>query len=126
MVLQTEPRQEAADRTREVGRDVERRALVVHLALNGWSADLGGGWWLYIGGLLGCVFIAAQAVIVRMTGVLLMGLALLAGQLVASVALDLLLPVSGTGLHVVTVVGSALVLVAVVVAAWPGRAVRAS
>lgn len=109
-----------------VGTVVLGIALLAHLALTGWNADLGGEWWLYIGGLLGCVFIAAQAVIVRLTGVLLLGLALLAGQLVASVALDLLLPVSGTGLHLVTVFGSALVLVAVVVAALPGRAVRAS
>lgn len=109
-----------------VGTVVLGIALLVHFAVTGWTADLSGEWWLYIGGLLGCVFIAAQAIIVRLTGVLLLGLALLAGQLVASVALDLLLPVSGTGLHLVTVVGSALVLVAVVVAALPGRAVRAS
>ena len=69
------------------------------------------------------MFIAAQAVIVRTTGVLLMGLALLAGQLVASVLFDLLLPVSGTGLHLVTLIGTALVLVAVVVAALPQRRV---
>ena len=39
-------------------------------------------------GYNGCLFIAAQAVIVRTTGVLLMGLALLAGQLGASVLFD--------------------------------------
>jgi transporter family-2 protein len=109
-----------------VGTVVLGIALLIHVAVAGWAVDPVGEWWLYVGGLVGCVFIAAQAVIVRTTGVLLMGLALLAGQLVASVALDLLMPVSGGGLHVVTVVGSALVLVAVVVAALPGRSVRAS
>lgn len=101
-------------------------ALLVHVVATGWTADPVGDWWLYLGGLVGCVFIAAQAVIVRTTGVLLMGLALLAGQLMASVGFDLLLPVSGGGIHVVTVVGSALVLVAVAVAAFPGRRVRAT
>jgi transporter family-2 protein len=109
-----------------VGTVVLGVALLVHVAVAGWTVELVGDWWLYLGGLVGCLFIAAQAVIVRMTGVLLMGLALLAGQLVASVGLDLLLPVPGAGLHLVTVVGSALVLVAVVIAAVPGRTVRAS
>jgi transporter family-2 protein len=109
-----------------VGTVVLGVALLVHVAVAGWTVEPVGDWWLYLGGLVGCLFIAAQAVIVRMTGVLLMGLALLAGQLVASVGLDLLLPVPGAGLHLVTVVGSALVLVAVVIAAVPGRTVRAS
>jgi transporter family-2 protein len=109
-----------------VGTAVLGLALLGHIAVAGWSPDFPGEWWLYLGGLVGCVFIAAQAVLVRVTGVLLLGLALLAGQLAASVLLDLFTPVEGAGIHVVTVVGSALVLVAVVVAAWPSRAVRAS
>jgi len=107
-----------------VGAVVLGLALAVHVAVAGWDPTFPGEWWLYLGGLNGCVFIAAQAVIVRTTGVLLMGLALLAGQLVASVLFDLLLPVSGTGLHLVTVLGTALVLVATVVAAIPPRRQR--
>jgi transporter family-2 protein len=109
-----------------VGTGVLGLALLGHLAVAGWSPDFPGEWWLYLGGLVGCVFIAAQAVLVRVTGVLLLGLALLAGQLAASVLLDLFTPVEGAGIHLVTIVGSALVLVAVVVAAWPSRAVKAS
>jgi transporter family-2 protein len=109
-----------------VGTAVLGLALLGHIAVAGWSPDFPGEWWLYLGGLVGCVFIAAQAVLVRVTGVLLLGLALLAGQLAASVLLDLFTPVEGAGIHLVTIVGSALVLVAVVVAAWPSRAVRAS
>lgn len=104
-----------------VGAAVLALALVIHVAVAGWHPEFPSQWWLYLGGLIGCVFIAAQAVIVRTTGVLLMGLALLAGQLTASVLFDLLIPVEGTSLHVVTVVGTALVLVAVVVAAIPPR-----
>ncbi len=109
-----------------VGTAVLGVALLVHAAVAGWNPEFPTEWWLYVGGLAGCVFIAAQAVIVRMTGVLLMSLALLGGQLAASVVFDLLAPVSGAGLHLVTAIGSALVLIAVVVAALPGRAVRAS
>lgn len=109
-----------------VGTAVLGVALVVHTALAGWHPVFPADGWLYLGGFLGCVFIATQAVIVRTTGVLLMGLALLAGQIAASVVFDVLLPVSGSGLHIVTIVGSALVLVAVVIAAFPSRAVRSS
>jgi transporter family-2 protein len=104
-----------------VGATVLGIALLVHAGIAGWPSKLPTEWWLYLGGLVGCVFIAAQAVIVRTTGVLLMGLALLAGQLAASVAFDLVLPVSGTGLHLATLVGTALVLVAVGIAAIPAR-----
>ncbi len=109
-----------------VGAVVLGIALLAHVGIAGWNPTFPGEWWLYLGGLTGCVFIAAQAVIVRTTGVLLMGLALLAGQLVASVGFDLVVPVSGTGLHVVTLIGTGLVLVAVVVAAVPGRQRRVS
>ena len=115
-----------------VGTAVLGVALLVHLAIagspslagnpspasdHGWPAE----WWLYAGGAVGCVFIAAQAVIVRSTGVLLMGLALLAGQLAASVLFDLFAPVPGTGIHLVTIIGTALLFVAVLVAALPAR-----
>lgn len=96
-------------------------ALLVHVAVSGWRADFPGEWWLYAGGAVGCVFIAAQAVIVRTTGVLLMGLSLLAGQLATSVLFDLVAPLPGAGIHVVTIVGTALVLLAVLVAAIPRR-----
>jgi transporter family-2 protein len=109
-----------------VGTAVLGVALIAHVAIAGWDPAFPTQWWLYLGGLLGCAFIAAQAVIVRTIGVLLLGLALLAGQLLASVAFDLLLPVSGSGLSLVTVAGAALVLVAVGVAAFPRRRVTAS
>jgi transporter family-2 protein len=109
-----------------VGTAVLGVALLGHTAIAGWSPEFPTDWWLYAGGLVGCLFIGAQAVIVRITGVLLMGLALLAGQVAASVVFDLLAPVSGASLHLVTVIGAALVVIAVVVAAWPSRPVRAS
>lgn len=112
-----------------VGTAVLVVALGIHLLVAPTTPTFPGEWWLYLGGLNGCIFIAAQTVIVRTTGVLLMGLSVLAGQLVASVAFDVLVPVTGDALHVVTVVGTGLVLVAVLIAAIPaprGRSGRAA
>lgn len=104
-----------------VGTGVLGVALLVHLAVAGRAVTLPGEWWLYAGGLVGCVFIGAQAIIVRTTGVLLMGLALLAGQLATSVLFDLLAPLPGAGIRALTIAGTALVFVAVLVAALPSR-----
>lgn len=76
--------------------------------------------WLYVGGPLGIVFIAIAAMVVRWTGVLLYGLSAIAGQLVGAVLLDLLVPTQGVRLQTATVVGAAVALVAVGVAALPG------
>lgn len=81
--------------------------------------------WLYIGGAIGVAFIAAQSVIVRHLGALLMGLALVAGQLVMSAALDLIWPTEGRTVAVTTLIGTAITIVAVVIAALPSRRLRA-
>lgn len=74
---------------------------------------------LYAGGVLGIVFVAGYAIVVRYTGVLVMGLAAVAGQLVGSLAFDLLLPVSDRPLQWTTVAGTAGTLLAVAIAAIP-------
>lgn len=100
-------------------------ALAIHIAATGWHPAFPAEWWLYTGGALGCVFIAVQAVLVRTTGVLLMGLAILAGQLGTSVLLDVIIPVEGAGLRALTGIGAGLVFAAVLIAALPGRRLRA-
>lgn len=101
---------------------------VVHGLLVGFALDLPGNPWLYTGGLIGCIFIAGAAVVVRTTGVLMLGLGIVAGQLVCALVLDLLAPSGGHPIGVTTVAGTALALVAVVIAAvrWrrPGHARR--
>ena len=74
---------------------------------------------LYIGGVLGILFVAGYAIVVRFTGVLLLGLGAIAGQLAASLAFDLLLPVSGRAIEWTTIVGTALTLVAIGIASLP-------
>ncbi|MCK9793951.1 DMT family transporter [Isoptericola sp. 4D.3] len=69
---------------------------------------------LYSGGLLGIVFIALQAAVVQRIGVLLLGLGMIAGQVVGALVLDVASPgVVPPG--VATYVGAALTLVAVAV-----------
>ncbi|MGV9368866.1 MULTISPECIES: DMT family transporter [Micromonospora] len=78
--------------------------------------------WLYLGGPLGIVFIALAAALVRFTGVLLLGLATIAGQIVGAVLLDLLLPTAASHPGLDTLLGAALTMVAVLVAAFgPAR-----
>ena len=72
-------------------------------------------WYLYLGGPLGASFVASAAVVVRRLGVLRLGLAVTAGQLVGALLLDLVVPVAEAGVDVLTVVGVALTLVAVYV-----------
>ncbi|MFI5833754.1 DMT family transporter [Micromonospora sp. NPDC051300] len=73
--------------------------------------------WLYLGGAIGIVFIALAAALVRFTGVLLLGLATIAGQIVGAVLLDVVLPTEASHPGVNTLLGAALTLVAVLVAA---------
>ncbi|WP_314149520.1 DMT family transporter [uncultured Leifsonia sp.] len=79
--------------------------------------------WLYIGGAIGCVFIGASALLVRITGVLLLGLATVAGQLVTALLLDVFAPTTTGGIAFSTVGGTLLALVAVAVASirWGSR-----
>lgn len=102
--------------------------VLVVLMLGRWSfvgppAHLPTEPWLYLGGALGCIFIGATALLVRITGVLLIGLATVAGQLAAALLLDLLLPTSSQALAFSTIGGTLLAIVAVAVASirWGAR-----
>ncbi|MDJ0350675.1 DMT family transporter [Cryobacterium sp. PH29-G1] len=101
-------------------------AAIVHGLLAGFALDLPSNPWLYTGGLIGCIFIAGAALVVRTTGVLMLGLSIVAGQLICALVLDVLVPSAGHPLGMTTVAGTALALAAVVIAAvrWrrPGHA----
>lgn len=73
--------------------------------------------WLYLGGPIGITFIAIAAAVVEFTGVLLLGLATIAGQVVGAVLLDVLLPTAASRPDATTLLGAALTLVAVLIAA---------
>lgn len=76
---------------------------------------------LYLGGLVGILFIATASFVVTWIGVLLLGLSSVAGQLIGSVLLDAFLPAGVTRLTASTVIGCAVALVAIAVAGLGGR-----
>jgi bacterial/archaeal transporter family-2 protein len=95
--------------------------IVTFLAIGAPVAPLPPQPWLYIGGVLGIVFIAIAASVVRYTGVLLLGLGMIAGQVVGAVVIDVVVP-GGAGTPTAsTLAGAALTLVAVGIAAWKPR-----
>ncbi|WP_307804120.1 DMT family transporter [Micromonospora echinofusca] len=77
--------------------------------------------WLYLGGPIGIIFIAMAAAVVRFTGVLLLGLSTIAGQVVGAVLVDLLVPTNASHPGPTTLLGAALTLVAVAIAALRSR-----
>ncbi|WP_448810795.1 DMT family transporter [Agromyces bauzanensis] len=91
-------------------------AMLVHGLSAGWPDALPGDAWLYTGGAIGCIFIAGQAVLVRIVGVLVLALCGVAGQLTAALSLDLLVPTGERGVDPATIGGTVLALVAVVIA----------
>jgi len=94
-------------------------AWLIKLAAAGPGHALPAEWWYYLGGPMGCVFIAVAAFLVRSLGVLVTGLGMIAGQLLGSLALDLALPAPGTVVALPTVLGTVLTLAAIVLASLP-------
>ncbi|CAH0145263.1 DMT family transporter [Microbacterium sp. Bi121] len=79
----------------------------------------------YLGGAAGVAYVLLVTFVVRATGVLLLGLSTVAGQLLASVVLDAFLPL-GPRPDASVLIGILLSLAAVVVAATPGHGVTAA
>jgi transporter family-2 protein len=75
--------------------------------------------WLYFGGACGVIFISAAAAVVRVVGVFVLGLATIAGQLIASLFIDLFVPAADKPVTLTVVAGTLLALVAVIIAAVP-------
>jgi len=90
--------------------------VLVHAAFAGFPTSLPTEPWLYLGGLLGCLFIAGQAIVVRVIGVLVLALGSVAGQLAAALALDLFVPTHDRVVDVATIGGTLLAIVAVGIA----------
>ena len=97
---------------------------LVHAAVVGGLpalADYPADWWLYLGGPLGVLFILGLSTAVRSTGVLLLGLCSVSGQLGGSIVIDLIAPGTGHSVDWTTPVAAALVVVAVLVVTLPSR-----
>lgn len=63
--------------------------LLVSMAFPGQLVGLPSQWYLYVGGMCGIAFIFMSTVMVRIHGVLVLGLWAIAGQVVAAVVIDL-------------------------------------
>ena len=101
-------------------------ALAIKVAVVGPGNPLPAEWWYYLGGPMGCVFIGLGALLVRSLGVLVTGLGMIAGQLLGSLGLDLLVPAPGSIVAPATVLGTLLTLAAIILATlpWPRGAFR--
>lgn len=95
-------------------------AAAVSVAVSGWPRDWPSAPYFYIGGIVGTVFIAMAAALVRTAGVLLLSMSNVAGQLLAAVAFEAGLPLTD-GLTQGMIAGAAVALLAVAIAALPGR-----
>jgi transporter family-2 protein len=97
-------------------------ALAIEILFRGApSGHLPSQFWLYLGGPLGVVFIAVAAAVVRYTGVLILGLSIVCGNLLAALAIELLVPGKTGQPTIFMLVGIALTFVAVAVAASHSR-----
>jgi bacterial/archaeal transporter family-2 protein len=108
-----------------VGTTLLAIAALVHSLIVGWPQQWPTNPVLYIGGLVGAVFIAVGAILAPRIGVLLLALGTISGQLLVSLLLDAVVPAAGHPLVWTTVAGTALTLVALAIATVPRR-VKAS
>ena len=76
---------------------------------------------LYLGGIIGVLFIAGFAAVIPIIGVLLQSLAAVSGQLLMALVLDFVAPTNTAGVAVLTIAGTVLTLIAVVIASIPSR-----
>lgn len=104
-----------------VGATILVIAALIWTGITGWPEAWPSNPVLYLGGPLGCIFIAAAAMFVRAAGVLLLSMANVAGQLIGALLIDLALPVAG-GVTAGMVAGVAIGLLAVGIAS--ARALR--
>lgn len=101
-------------------------AAVIHVGVVGAPRAIPTAPWLYVGGAVGVVYIFLSAVVVRRTGVLLLGLGSVVGLLSTSVLLDALWPAPAAPSTPVALLAAVVAIAGVVVAAVPWRRRRRS
>lgn len=99
-------------------------AAAVHVAFAGPPQPFPSELWMYLGGALGVVYIFLSAALVEQTGVLLLGLGAVVGQLGTSFALDALWPAPASPGLVQELTMVIVALLSVVVATVPWRRLR--
>ena len=92
---------------------------LIRVALGHVTVQLPDVWWMYLGGPLGLMSIGLMAILVRGLGLLMLGVASTAGQLLGSVLIDVLIPSLGNTVYLVTIIGTLFALVGAVVTTLP-------
>lgn len=96
-------------------------AEFIHTGVAGPPASYPAEPWLYLGGVIGVTYIFLAAALVSYTGVLLLGLGTVVGQVVTSVLIDAMWPTSAAPTLGQSLLMSALAILSVIVAAVPWR-----
>ncbi len=96
-------------------------AAGVHVGLVGAPRTIPTEPWLYLGGAVGVIYIFLSSVVVRRTGVLLLGLGSVVGLLTTSVLLDALWPAPAAPSTPVALLAAVVAIAGVAVAAVPWR-----
>jgi transporter family-2 protein len=99
-------------------------AAVVHVSIVGMPASFPAEAWLYTGGAIGVVYIFMSAALVAQTGVLLLGLGAVVGQLGMSFALDAFWPAPASPGPVQDLAMVLVAMLSVVVATLPWGRLR--
>jgi transporter family-2 protein len=89
-------------------------AFLLSLTAHGSLHDLPGTWWLYLGGIIGMTFIWLSALLVHVHGVLVLGLSMIAGQVIGAQAIQAV--VDGSAPGPAAIGACALVVLGVVIA----------
>ena len=89
---------------------------LIHVAVAGWPAPFPREPWIYLGGAVGVVYIFLAAALVPYTGVLLLALGTVTGQLLSALLLDLAWPSAASPALGVQIAMVAVALIAVLVA----------
>lgn len=96
-------------------------AAAVSIAVSGPPAAFPTEPWMYLGGAMGVVYIVISAALVRLTGVLLLGLGSVVGLLAASIVLDAIAPAPSGPSLLAASTAAAVAFVGVVIAVVPWR-----
>lgn len=99
-------------------------AALIHVGIVGTPAAYPTEPWLYVGGAIGVAYIFLSAALVAHTGVLLLGLGAVVGQLLTAVAIDAVWPAAASPGILQESLMVAVALASVVVAAAPWRRMR--
>lgn len=81
--------------------------------------------WIWTGGLIGLVFVAITAELVKTVGVLVLGLTNVFGQIMGALLLDLIVPLNNTGISLGLITGCVITVLAVFIGAARPRKVMA-